>query len=90
MEFNLYKQELLRGIAAAETFEEAHKAWEAMCRKVNRRVKAEKKVSVEKEDLTPYTMEELNARIDESLASGTISHEESSRRIEQKFPWLCK
>lgn len=43
---------------------------------------------------TPFTMEELNARLDRAeadvKAGRTMSCEQVHERLEQKFPWLCK
>ena len=48
----------------------------------------------EEERLTPYTMEELHARIERSRANikaGRIhTTEEVRRMIESKHPWLCE
>ena len=48
----------------------------------------------EEERLTPYTMEELHARIDRSRANikaGRVrTTEEVRRMIESKHPWLCE
>lgn len=50
--------------------------------------------TVAKEDLTPYTLEELEARIDEAEAEiergETISSQELFLNLEHKYPWLCK
>ena len=47
-----------------------------------------------KERLTPYTMEELNARIDRSLADAkagrTYTSDEVRQFMEAKHPWLCE
>lgn len=46
------------------------------------------------EDLTPYTMEEINARIDEAEAdidAGRVyTSEQMHKMMEAKYPWLCK
>ena len=48
----------------------------------------------EEERLTPYTMEELNARIDRSLADAkagrTYTSDEVRQFMEAKHPWLCE
>ena len=48
----------------------------------------------EDEDLRPYTMEELNARIDEAEAEieagETLSSQELFEHLEHQYPWLCK
>ena len=44
--------------------------------------------------ITPYTMEELNARIDRSLADAkagrTYTSDEVRQFMEAKHPWLCE
>ena len=51
-------------------------------------------VEEEEEHLTPYTMEELHARIERSRANikaGRVhTTEEVRHMIESKHPWLCK
>ena len=48
----------------------------------------------EEEHLTPYTMEEINAWIDESEADEeagrTYTCAEVRQMMETKYPWLCK
>ena len=48
----------------------------------------------EEEHLAPYTMEELHARIERSLADAKAGRvhttEEVRRMIESKHPWLCE
>ena len=50
--------------------------------------------SKEEERLTPYTMEEINARIERSRANikaGRVhTTEEVRRMIENRHPWLCE
>ena len=50
--------------------------------------------SAVQEDLVPYTMEEINARIDEAEAdidAGRVySSEQVHKMMEAKYPWLCK
>ena len=50
--------------------------------------------SEEEQRLTPYTMEEINARIERSRANikaGRVhTTEEVRRMIENKHPWLCE
>lgn len=45
-------------------------------------------------DLAPYSMEEINARIDEAEAdidAGRVyTSEQAHKMIEAKYPWLCK
>ena len=48
----------------------------------------------EEERLTPYTMDEINAWIDESEADEeagrTYTCAEVQQMMEAKYPWLCK
>ena len=48
----------------------------------------------QEEALTPYTMEELNARIERSLADAEAGRvhttEEVRRMMESRYPWLCR
>lgn len=43
------------------------------------------------ESLAPYSMKELNARIDEAEAEeGGTTSEEFFAQMEREMPWLCK
>ena len=46
------------------------------------------------EDLPPYTMAEINARINEAeddIANGRVcSADEMHKSLEDKYPWLCE
>ncbi len=46
------------------------------------------------EELPPYTMAEINARINEAeddIANGRVySAEEMHESLEEKYPWLCE
>ena len=46
------------------------------------------------EDLPPYTMAEINARINEAeddIANGRVyPADEMHKSLENKFPWLCE
>ena len=55
------------------------------------RMKEAKKNEV-KEDLSPYTIEEINSWIDEAEEEEEkgIPNEEVFRNMEKKYPWLCK
>lgn len=56
--------------------------------------KLHESIERQEESLPPYTMEELDARIDEALedikAGRVYSSEEVHRMMENKYPWLCK
>ena len=49
---------------------------------------------MEEEWLRPFTMEELNRRMDEveadDEADNLLSSEEVFAEMERKYPWLCK
>ncbi|MCD8182099.1 MAG: hypothetical protein LUE99_02310 [Bacteroides sp.] len=54
-----------------------------------------KEEEVEEEDLTPYTMEEINSWIDEAEAEEEAGipgtpHEQVFANMEKKYPWLCQ
>lgn len=59
--------------------------------KLERFFRRYKKVEAKaKEDLTPYTMEELNARIDHSIIGSSTSHQQVMNEMKTKYPWLCE
>lgn len=57
-------------------------------------LKKEAKAKSAKEALKPYTMEELNERIDESEADEKAGRAHTCEQVhammEEKYPWLCK
>jgi len=59
-----------------------------------RRLSEELNEQAVSESIHPYTMEELNARIDEAeddIANGRFfAAEDMHGYFEQKYPWLCK
>ena len=61
---------------------------------IMRKCMRRRKNASQEERLTPYTMEELHARIDRSRANikaGRVrTTEEVRRMIESKHPWLCE
>ena len=71
----------------AQTLSTDNRRW--LADKLYQSVKAE-----EKEHLTPYTMEELDARIERSLADAEAGRiyttEEVRRMMESKYPCLCE
>lgn len=86
MELDAHRMELIRDIMETDNIE--------VLKKMKKYFVRVSKVQ-EKEDLTPYTMEELNARIDEAEAeidAGIPGHtiEEVHESMVKKFPWLCK
>lgn len=86
MELDAHRMELIRNIMETDNIEVLKKMKKYFARVSRREVK---------EDLTPYTMEELNARIDEAEAeidAGIPGYtmEEVQANITKKYPWLCK
>lgn len=50
---------------------------------------------VRKEEHTPYSIEEITGWVDEAeqeIAAGIpgISHEQLCKKMEEKYPWLCR
>ena len=82
LELEAYKAELAREILAEDSFD--------LLKKVKQYFAREKK----KESLRPYTMDEINAWIDESEADEAAGREytceEVDRRMKEKYAWLCK
>lgn len=89
LETETLRRELLRDILDIDNPELLKKL-----RRSFNRIRTNYMPQVVKEDLTPYTMEELEARIDEAEAEiergETISHQELIQNLKRKFPWLCK
>lgn len=88
MELEAYKLELIRDIVETDSRE----VLDAVKRSMKR---ALKKINVEKkaEDLTPYTMEEINSWIDEAEAEEEAGIEGSTLeevmdRMKKKYSWL--
>lgn len=56
--------------------------------------KSRKSATTNQENLSSYTMEEINARIDEAEAdidAGRVyTSEQVHKMMEDKYPWLCK
>ena len=82
LELEAYKAELAREILAEDSFD--------LLKKVKQYFAREKK----KVALRPYTMDEINAWIDESEADEeagrTYTCAEVQQMMEAKYPWLCK
>lgn len=84
MELDAHRMELIRNIMETDNLEVLKKMKKYFVRVSKEQVK---------EDLTPYTMEELNARIDEAEAeidTGVpgISHEELMLKMKRKIAEL--
>lgn len=86
IDLNAYQNELVRDILATDNLEVLQTVRRAYHRAVNKVVK-----KVEAETPAPYTMEELNARIDEAEAEeGGTPSETFFAQMEREMPWLCK
>lgn len=86
IELDAHRMELIRSIMETDNMEVLKKMKKYF-------VKVTKEQT--KEDLTPYTMEELNARIDEAEAeidAGIPGYtiDEVHEVMAKKYPWLCK
>ena len=81
------RQSLLQEIANIIDSDELTRKTLEYVRKL--RTKEAKKKEIEtKEDLTPYTMEEINSWMEEAGIPG-MPHEEVFSNMEKKYPWLC-
>ena len=84
IELEAYKAEVAREVLNTDS--------RAVLEKVQKLLSRERKKATE--DLTPYTMEEINARIERSRANikaGRVhTTEEVRRMIENRHPWLCE
>lgn len=92
MELDARRAEIIRRLFDTDSMEVLDSVKRSLTRALQRQ---SKQVAAEvKEDLTPYTMEELNRRLDEGEAeeaAGLVyTSEEVHRSIEKEFPWLCK
>lgn len=80
-----YRAQLLQDISNVDNLEALESIRRAYRRAVNK---------LEKETPTSYTMEELNARIDQALddakSGKTYTCDEVYSMMESKYPWLCK
>lgn len=67
---------------------------EAMRQLDNYLSRLNKQAAIKVEKLRPYTLEELDARIDEAEAEieagEVMTNEEVFANMERKYPWLCK
>ncbi|WP_455591438.1 hypothetical protein [Bacteroides sp.] len=88
MKLDAARAEIIRSLFEVDSLE----ALQKVKRSVARIVKSTQSVSTE--DLTPYTMEELNVRIDEAEADIAAGKGKQSVQVfeemEQKYPWLCR
>lgn len=82
IELEAYKAEVAREVLNTDS--------RAVLEKVQKLLSRERKKATE--DLTPYTMEEINAWLDESEADAEVGREytceEVFERMKEKYPWL--
>lgn len=82
MELDARRAEIIRQLFATDSMEVLDSVKRSLARALNRHSKKE---AVEEEDLTPYTMEEINRRLDEGEAeeaAGLVyTHEEVMAEI---------
>ncbi|WP_044263823.1 hypothetical protein [Bacteroides timonensis] len=95
MDLNAYRNELAREILGTDDLEVLKKVKKYFARVAKVESSAANAVAEEKEDLTPYTMEEINSWIDEAEAEEEagipgIPWEEARADLLKTFPWLCK
>lgn len=90
LEMEILRRELLRDILNVDDVDVLKKIRRSLDRLRVRPVNAVQ----EPGELRPYTMEELNKRIDEAEAEieagETLSSQELFAQMEHKYPWLCK
>lgn len=92
MELDACRAEIIRQLFDTESLEVLNTVKRSLARALHRQPK--ETTSAVEEDLTPYTMEELNRRLDEGEAeeaAGLVyTSEEVHRALEKEFPWLCR
>lgn len=87
MELNALRGELAQEIFSIEDKELLKKALKSIKRLIAQKEKATEN---KEEECRPYTMEELNARIDEGEEGEGIPSHKVFSEIERRYPWLCK
>lgn len=86
IELNACRNELARDILATDDLEVLRTVRRAYRRAMSKVLK-----NSEAGSPAPYTMEELDARIDEAEAEeGGTSSEAFFAQMEREMPWLCK
>lgn len=89
MELDARRAEIIRQLFATDSMEVLDSVKRSLSRALSRHSKKE---MVEEEDLTPYTMEEINRWMDEGEAEETAglvyTHEEVMAELKKEFPWL--
>ena len=90
IDLDAYRNELARQILSTDDLEVLKKVKKYFARVA--KVEDTAAVAEEKEDLTPYTMEEINSWIDEGEAeeeAGLVyTCEEADRMLKEELPWL--
>lgn len=90
IDLDAYRNELARQILSTDDLEVLKKVKKYFARVA--KVEDTATVAEEKEDLTPYTMEEINSWIDEGEAeeeAGLVyTCEEADRMLKEELPWL--
>lgn len=91
MDLNAFRNELAREILSTEDMEVLKKMKKYFTR-ISKTVDDSAAMAAEKEDLTPYTMEEINSWIDEGEAeeeAGLVyTCDEADRMLKEELPWL--
>ena len=92
VELNACRNELARDILATDDLDVLRTTRRAYRREMQRRnLRMMELEKMNAKGLAPYTMDELNARIDEAEAEkGGTSSEEFFAQMESEMPWLCK
>lgn len=90
MELDVRRAEIIRQLFDTDNMAVLDSVKRSLSRALHRESK--KAAAAVEENLTPYTMEELNARIDkaeENIASGNVyTNEEVMQEMKREFPWL--
>lgn len=91
MDLNAFRNELAREILSTEDMEVLKKMKKYFTR-ISKTVDDSAAMAAEEEDLTPYTMEEINSWIDEGEAeeeAGLVyTCDEADRMLKEELPWL--
>lgn len=88
VELNAFRNELAREILSLDNLE----VLKSVRRTINRAIKTHSDKAPAKEDLTPYTLSEIHAWIDEGEAEEkaglTFTRIEADRKLKEELPWL--
>ena len=90
MDLNAYRNELARQILSTDDLNVLKKVKKYFARIA--KVEAAAAVAAKRDDLMPYTMEEINSWIDEGeaeeLAGLVYTCDEADRMLKEELPWL--